>query len=267
MDIKRITTGLIGIPIILAILFMGTPFPFYFLIIAVMGICIYELDSMYKQKGIFLPPFLLYGTVLIFSITAVFCSEYIGLYVLCFCLFVISFIYFLVTVEDISVTFQKVTYFLLGATFIVLPLSHLILIRKLELLNNSYYLLFFILFIWIGDTAAYFSGRRFGKRKLAALVSPGKTVEGAFGQVLSSVLFTAFCGSFFNLNKSLPELLFMGLVLSVFALYSDMAESLLKRTFGVKDSGSIIPGHGGFLDRLDSFLFTSPLYYYFLLYL
>ncbi|MBF0275017.1 MAG: phosphatidate cytidylyltransferase, partial [Nitrospinae bacterium] len=115
------------------------------------------------------------------------------------------------------------------------------------------------------DTAAYYTGRNFGKRKIAPMVSPGKTVEGALGQVFCASVFAVTCGKYFGMEQSLLELLLVGIILSTTAIYSDISESLIKRVFNVKDSGTIIPGHGGFLDRVDSFFFTAPLFYFYLL--
>lgn len=124
-------------------------------------------------------------------------------------------------------------------------------------------LMLFIL-IWSSDTFAYFTGRFFGKHKMAPKISPKKTWEGfAGGLILTLVL------SFF-IERFHPDLrgnwMVVGLLVAIFAPLGDLVESQLKRTFGVKDSGNIIPGHGGVLDRLDSFIICAPVVYlYFLL--
>ena len=124
----------------------------------------------------------------------------------------------------------------------------------------------FLLFvlIWSSDSFAYFTGRMFGKHKMAPKISPKKTWEGFAG----GVFFTLVLGFF--IEQKFPELrgnwMVVGLLVSVFAPLGDLVESQLKRTFGVKDSGNIIPGHGGVLDRLDSFIITAPvIYLYFIL--
>lgn len=124
----------------------------------------------------------------------------------------------------------------------------------------------FLLFvlIWSSDSFAYFTGRLFGKHKMAPKISPKKTWEGFVG----GVIFTLVLGYF--IEQKFPELrgnwIIVGFLVSVFAPIGDLVESQLKRTFGVKDSGNIIPGHGGVLDRLDSFIIAAPVVYlYFIL--
>lgn len=116
------------------------------------------------------------------------------------------------------------------------------------------------------DVGAYFVGRRFGKRKLAPSISPGKTVEGSVGGIVVS--FLTLLGFTTLVREAFPfgfiELLVVSLLLSLAAQLGDLTESMLKRYCGVKDSGSFLPGHGGLLDRIDSLLFSVPLMYYLL---
>lgn len=118
--------------------------------------------------------------------------------------------------------------------------------------------------IWSSDSFAYFSGRMFGKHKMAPKISPKKTWEGFAGGVILTLILGFF------IEKYYPGLrgnwMVIGLLVSIFAPVGDLVESQLKRTFGVKDSGNIIPGHGGILDRLDSFIICAPVVYlYFIL--
>lgn len=124
-------------------------------------------------------------------------------------------------------------------------------------------LMLFIL-IWSSDSFAYFTGRLFGKHKMAPKISPKKTWEGFAGGVVLTLILGFFIEQYY------PELrgnwMLVGFLVSVFAPLGDLVESQLKRSFGVKDSGNIIPGHGGILDRLDSFIICAPvIYLYFLL--
>lgn len=117
----------------------------------------------------------------------------------------------------------------------------------------------------LGDSAAYFVGRKMGRRRLAPKVSPGKTVEGSIGglagAVITGFVLGLFMGDFENLVLSAPICAVIGLILGVAGQLGDLSESILKREAGVKDSGKLLPGHGGFLDRFDSLLFTAPLAY------
>lgn len=124
-----------------------------------------------------------------------------------------------------------------------------------------------VLLTWASDTFAYFGGRTMGKRKLIPRVSPGKTVEGAVSAVVGTVVvgaaYALFLARFGGYVPTLAEGALFGLLVSVAAQVGDLAESAWKRDVGVKDSGTLLPGHGGALDRLDSLLFTLPLGYAF----
>lgn len=115
--------------------------------------------------------------------------------------------------------------------------------------------------VWAFDTAAYFAGRRFGRRAFMAHISPRKTVEGVIGGVVAA----GIVGAVFVAALGRPWLagLGLGIVLAAAAQAGDLAESMLKRAAGAKDSGNLIPGHGGILDRVDSFLFAAPVAYFF----
>jgi phosphatidate cytidylyltransferase len=144
--------------------------------------------------------------------------------------------------------------------FIGIPLGHFVLLR---LLPRGRELIFFLLFtLWLVDTAAYFVGVNFGRRRLAPVLSPGKTVEGLAAALAGGALGAVIFGRFL-----LPDLAWqagaaLGMILALLGQASDLFESLWKRALGAKDSGTLIPGHGGMLDRIDSFLFTAPALYY-----
>ncbi|MGB0954486.1 MAG: phosphatidate cytidylyltransferase [Panacagrimonas sp.] len=122
-------------------------------------------------------------------------------------------------------------------------------------------LLFLFFIIFAADTGAYFAGRRFGRRKLAPQVSPGKSVEGAIGGLIAVGLITALAGWLIFQPTSPAQwlvLFALGQVVALFSVLGDLTESLFKRSSGVKDSGTILPGHGGMLDRVDSLLAGAP---------
>ena len=119
---------------------------------------------------------------------------------------------------------------------------------------------------WLGDAAAYFAGRRWGRTKLIPRVSPGKTVAGAVGGLLVTVVVAVLMGGvllgpYTGLGLSIAEAALIGFVIAGVSQIGDLAESLLKREAGIKDSGTLFPGHGGVLDRFDSILFALPVTY------
>lgn len=121
--------------------------------------------------------------------------------------------------------------------------------------------------VWIGDTGAYFIGSNFGKHKLYPAVSPGKTIEGAIGSLIFSIISSLFLKRYLVPELKFNHAVLLGLVISFLSQFGDLSESLIKRKAGVKDSGNLFPGHGGMFDRIDSLLFTIPFVYFYLSFL
>lgn len=160
-----------------------------------------------------------------------------------------------------SYSLQDAAGTLIGTLYLGL-LNYLYLLRTLP--DGWIWLIFMLAGTWASDTAAYFVGKAFGRIKIAPVLSPKKTLEGAIGGILGSVLvgyLFVFMYSFLDLLK----MLILGLLLGVAAGAGDLLESAFKRQAGIKDSSTLIPGHGGILDRFDSALFTAPLVYYFVM--
>jgi phosphatidate cytidylyltransferase len=156
---------------------------------------------------------------------------------------------------------------ILGVLYVVLLGGHLVALRASAdpyLQPHAADLLsFFFLVIMGSDTGAYYTGRTFGRHKLAPGVSPGKTWEGAVGGMLASLLMAVVAHYWFFPELSLKAALGLAAVMNVLGVLGDLTESALKRGAGAKDAAQILPGHGGFLDRLDSLLFNAPVIYYF----
>ncbi len=127
--------------------------------------------------------------------------------------------------------------------------------------GGPWWILFVLVLIWVADSSAYFAGRQFGQHKLAPRISPGKTIEGVIGALIGSALFAAAAGW---LLPAIPIadglLIVLALVTVLFSIVGDLFESLIKRQSKVKDSGSLLPGHGGMLDRIDSVLAAMPIF-------
>jgi len=111
---------------------------------------------------------------------------------------------------------------------------------------------------WSGDTGAYFAGRALGKHKLAKIISPKKTIEGAVGGVLTAIAMAFILQYFFMPNLASVHILAIGAIAAIAGIVGDLCESLLKRSTGIKDSSNLIPGHGGVLDRFDGVMFAAP---------
>ena len=122
-------------------------------------------------------------------------------------------------------------------------------------------LLFMLTLVWVADIGAYFSGRKFGRRKLASRISPGKTIEGVVGGLCANLLWMLAVYQYSDgWGLSLPQFIAIGVLTSLVSVVGDLFESVLKREAGVKDSGKLLPGHGGVLDRIDSVIAASPLF-------
>lgn len=153
---------------------------------------------------------------------------------------------------------------------------HLLLIRglnaenyqgflKLNIQNDGLgYVVFLFTTILLTDTGCYYFGKKFGKHKLAPVISPNKTIEGSIGGTICAIIGALIIGYFIHLG--IYHSLILGVLCTIFAQIGDLSESLIKRDAGVKDSGNILPGHGGFLDRTDSYVLTIPVMFYYLKY-
>jgi phosphatidate cytidylyltransferase len=172
---------------------------------------------------------------------------------------------FMGTSQNHATTITPIGISFFGILYIGFLLSHVSLIRNLP--HGKEWALFLITTVWAGDISALSSGSFFGRHKLYPKISPKKTYEGLFGGILGSIVVAMAFGFLFfpGIGKGILILLAMGI--GIFGQLGDFSESMIKRSAQVKDSGDLIPGHGGMLDRLDSFLFSSPFLYYSLTYL
>ncbi|HET8720832.1 MAG TPA: phosphatidate cytidylyltransferase [Nitrospira sp.] len=152
-----------------------------------------------------------------------------------------------------------------GMLYVGLTLSYLTQIRLLA--EGESLLLFLLLVTWAADTAAYYVGTLYGRRFLAPRISPNKTVEGFAGGFLGAAIVAVAAGWTFLPQFSYLEACAVAMFLTAAGLWGDLVESAIKRSAGAKDSGALLPGHGGMLDRLDSLLFTAPAFYYYVTFL
>lgn len=135
-------------------------------------------------------------------------------------------------------------------------------LSKLRAYYGAEMTMYFLILIWAADIGAYFAGRKFGKEKLAELISPGKTVQGMYGALLAGVLCGIGLGVFYRFPlKIASDFTLLSTLTVLVSIYGDLFFSLVKRKVGVKDSGTLLPGHGGILDRVDSVIAAAPFFY------
>lgn len=165
------------------------------------------------------------------------------------------------------VVFPKLTYTGLGLNLLVSIyigyfFSFAFLLRNLD--HGFFFLLLAFLLSWATDIGAYASGRLWGRHKLAPALSPNKTKEGALGGLAAAAIVSVTAFFFVPIEVSLAEAVILGLLASLMGQIGDLTASAIKRQTGIKDFGNLLPGHGGVLDRFDSFLLIAPLVYYYL---
>ena len=187
-----------------------------------------------------------------------FSSVIAGIFLTFLCLIILTFVAY----SSLKNSLDFLTRLWFGIFYIGLCGAHLILLRNLD---QGIFWLVFLTAITIGsDSGAYYVGRLFGTTKLFPALSPGKTRAGAVGGIIGGMLVGTIAAAVFLQEFNLLIAALLGYILSCIGIVGDLAESLIKRASGVKDSGQILPGHGGVLDRIDSLLLTAPALYYIL---
>lgn len=250
---QRIITGIIGGAGFIFLVWLGS-IPYSVLIASLAILGYYEYLKMDGTNIFSIEGFVGFITVLL--IISFENDLVISLNVDLISIILISLIIFLtlIVVKKNKITFDKVGYYLLGVLYIGFGFSYMLTTRLDE---NGLYLTILVLFAtWSSDTGAYFTGKYLGKRKLWPAISPNKTIEGSVGAILFTVLVSLLINSVFNIYDTLLYTIFVGIIISIVGQIGDLVESALKRSKNIKDSGAIIPGHGGVLDRFDSLLFV-----------
>jgi len=262
---ERIVSALLGIILLIFFIYLGS-LPFVILIMLIAIIAIYEYDRMlpvnYTSNKILLSIFSIIILLYTYLSTRGIIKLSHGLFftVIFFCLFVYH-----IFKADTNSFLERLGYNLIGILYVAGGFSFFILLRNFNIspLYNSAAIWLALLATWAEDTGAYFIGIKFGKTKFTD-ISPKKSIEGVIGGILFTILiisiYTYYLGIF-----SVYWLVY-AISVALIAMIGDLFESSMKRYSGIKDSGSIIPGHGGVLDRFDSLLFSIPFTYFFLLY-
>jgi len=265
MILPRLLTAVVGIPLVLALIHWGS-IPYTVFVLAVVGLALLEYGAVLQAGGLAIQPWLCVGAGLAMA-TAVAVSppsldpEGRGLWPACALTMVVA----LSVLRELfrrEHSWERAAMTVLGVLFVSWTLAHLILLRGLRPGGEKLtYALF--AWIWLSDCAAYLAGTRWGKRKLAPQVSPHKTWEGFLGAAIIGALAALATELIASLGLGPAGAAFLGTAVAAAAQVSDLSESLVKRRAGVKDSGSLLPGHGGVLDRFDSFYLAAPFFYYF----
>lgn len=265
--LKRMITAAVAVPLIVLLVQFSNMFVFFMAILAVTVLALREIYEMMIAEEPAIGKWLAIGMGCLVPLSvftgmrggADFFSS--GPYaVMVFCLLVF-FIYHIVLPGKYENAFPVVSAKFFGVVYVPVLLSFLLLVKNFPQGGN---LMLFLLFVtWAGDSGAYFVGTWIGQTPLAPKISPNKTVEGAVGSVVSSVLTAVLCQVLFLGAMTLWTGVILGIGINIMNQFGDLAESKIKRACRVKDSGTLIPGHGGVLDRIDSLLFAGPFLYYY----
>ncbi|SFL72730.1 phosphatidate cytidylyltransferase [Pelosinus propionicus] len=266
---RRVLTAVIGIPITIYVIHYGE-WLFAAAILILTLLAWHEFYIMLSNKNIkvFYNLGILVNTLILGCAWLGNSQELTMTFVFANLLFLINMV-----LSGNKFTVIDVAFSILGITYIGVGFSHLLLLRYTDsslyittsmgtLSMGASYLWLAFIGTWANDTFAYFIGSRFGRHKLCPTISPAKTVEGSIGGLLGSILALTLLGLLFRLP--VIHSMIMGLAVGIVAPIGDLAESAIKRFAGVKDSGKLLPGHGGILDRFDSILFTVPIVYYYI---
>lgn len=262
MHIKRLLTGIIGVPVLICLIGVGPRWPFHlFLFFAAFA----GLIEFYNIAGSSLPKFIRWSTY--FFSFLLFLS--VAMKQIMLTQAIISFwaitplTYYMLTRKSYDTQWTSdIGRALLGPIYVCLPIAMLIMIDMRP--NGNLWIFFLLAVVFSNDTGAFYLGKLFGRHKLYEAVSPKKTWEGAFGGLICAFIITPVFMNFLTIHKLDPNIYILVFVLSLFAQVGDLAESMLKRIHGIKDSGKILPGHGGLLDRIDGLLFSIPVLYIYL---
>jgi phosphatidate cytidylyltransferase len=241
----------------MGIVLYGSPLLFFGFVVTVVLVANYEYFSMISNMGIEGCP--VEGGLLCFLLLMGFYLGGQSILLFALLLPVIVFTTWLFRGNDVKVALDQIAYTLMGVFYVAGLSGYFLLIHNMEGGNQMIMLL--MLIIWSGDAAAYYVGRNLGKFKLIPSISPNKTVEGAIANLVGNLLAAFIAKSWFFEELSLSHCLIVAIICGIIGQFGDFAESLIKRNCRVKDSGFLIPGHGGFLDRIDSLLFAGPAFY------
>lgn len=257
-DLKiRLVTGILGSAVFAASLILSE---YSYLVILFLGInlCLIEFHAIVKSSASIqkVNSFLISNVILglSYGITKdLIPSSYLIVLIPLFIL-----VFFTELYRNLKNPFSNIAFTLLGIVYIAIPFS---LVNMVSFVGNTYHwqiIIGYFLLLWTSDTMAYFSGKYFGKNKLFERISPKKTWEGTIGAMICTIGMALLVSNYFTM-LSPTNWIVMAVITVAFGGMADLVESLLKRSFDIKDSGTMLPGHGGFLDRFDGLLLSIPL--------
>lgn len=254
----RELTTLVGGPVVIYIVGWAPAWAFEAFIAVVSALALFEFLELGRNKGY--PVHRIVSILLMLFLLSAFVLESISVELGVFAALLILPAMYVFTTRDLEEALPATAVCVLGTLYIGMLAGALLRLR-IDFTLGPKLVFFLLIVVWIGDAGAYYIGSKFGKRRLSPLISPKKSIEGGLGGVATSLVAATVIHFTFLPEFPLLHALLCAAILSCTGVIGDLAESLWKRSAAVKDSGTLIPGHGGFLDRLDSILFTAPILY------
>ncbi len=273
---QRLLTAIIGIPLLFLICYLGEPW-FLLLVLTLILIAQVELLRVFEKKRYTVNGWLIISSSLLLAI-----SAYIGyLYMnIMFTVIVVLVLVIDLKQEALNEVIHRLAISMFVIIYIGWFLSHAILLRDIG--ENSsirvyaetaqglkdagfFYIIFVFSSTFLNDTGAYYIGKWKGSRKLSPNISPGKTVEGTVAGIITAIIGGEIVNLIFKSPLPLHWVFILSVIIAGMAIFGDLIESMIKRSVGIKDTGSILPGHGGILDRFDSLILVFPVSYYLIL--
>jgi phosphatidate cytidylyltransferase len=268
MLLPRVLTGLIGIPVVAFLIHLGS-LPYTAFVFTIIALSLYEYYILMKMGGkpVQGPVLFVLGLLLPAALCFDFCpaaqaggDNFAGSVLTL--MVIVPLVYEILSRKKYL---ERIGFTLLGLFMISWCLFHLIALRDVRP-DGEALTFMLIVTVWVMDTAAYAAGRSFGKRQLST-ISPKKTWEGAIAGFISAILMTLLFREFMKDTVTVAFAVAAGVIIGIFGQLSDIAESMIKRAAGAKDSSNLLPGHGGILDRFDSYIFLEPMIYYLTVYM
>jgi phosphatidate cytidylyltransferase len=264
--VTRVLTAIVAVPVLLGIFFYAPPWATFALIAAAGAIAVWEYCSITYGDEHRLGKVVSVVAAVGVAATLYFAEEWFLEATLAS--FLVVFLVFLFTYTDQERVSHQIGSSLTGILYGGVLLTTLALLARDANDAAPYWILMVLAVVWSSDTGAYFAGRFFGKHSLYKAVSPNKTIEGSVGGLSASVAVAFLCDYLFGLDAAWQglavwEVIVLVIPANILGQLGDLCESLIKRAHGVKDSGNIIPGHGGMLDRIDAVILASPWVYVF----
>ena len=261
---ERVISAILTAPLVVGIILYGHPWLFFILITSIVLVAAFEYFCMITNTGVV--GFLVEGLFLSIILLAGYFFSPKFLPLIIFIIPIALFCIWFFREKNVRVALDSIAYTLFGIFYTAGLGGYFLLIGNLQ--GGRQIIVFILLFIWAGDIMAYYCGQKLGDRKLIEIVSPNKTVAGAVANIAGTLIAALLASKIFFNEIPLTHCLIVAFICGIIGQFGDLVESLIKRNCQVKDSGTLIPGHGGVLDRIDSLLFAGPaFYFYYLLFL